>query len=243
MIRDDLENQELTHLLRKFGELGANSRAAERAQREFYHRIHKTIDLCALQAAKFNQEIAIAAVQETWLQILNAAHKYDPDRSSVKTWVQHITRHCTLTELRKHYKEVRVRDALRNGGLGGSHTTEADDTPADEERPSNVLNGLMCPVLPRDDVSDAVYQQQVVAAAQACLETLPSGRSPNYRLAMELALDEDLTYEGMKTVLQAHMPEGKLLNGEQVRGWVREAADRMRACLGRKLGMRKEKTK
>jgi RNA polymerase sigma-70 factor (ECF subfamily) len=60
---------------------------------------------------------------------------------------------------------------------------------------------------------------------------------------MELALDEDLTYERMKTVLQAHMPEGELLNGERVRGWVREAADRMRACLGRKLGMRKEKKK
>jgi RNA polymerase sigma-70 factor (ECF subfamily) len=39
------------------------------------------------------------------------------------------------------------------------------------------------------------------------------------------------------------MPEGELLNGERVRGWVREAADRMRACLGRKLGMRKEKKK
>ena len=238
MIRDDLENQELTRLLRKFGELGANRRAVEQAQREFYHRINKTIDLCALQTAKFNQEIAVVAVQETWLQILNAAHKYDPDRSSVKTWVQHITRHCTLTELRKHYKEVRVRVALRTGSI-----TESDEAAADEDSHGDVLGGLICPVLPHDEVSDAVYQKQVIAAAQACLETLPAGGSPNYRLAMELALDEDLTYERMKTVLQAHMPEGELLNGERVRGWVREAADRMRACLGRKLGMRKEKKK
>lgn len=238
MIRDDVENQELTHLLRKFGEPGANGRAAEQAQREFYHRIYKTIDLCALQTAKFNHEIAVVAVQETWLQILNAAPKYDPARSSVKTWVQRITQYCTLTELRKHYKEVRVRDALRTG-----NPAEADDAPADEDSHADVLNGLTCPVLPNDSTGDAVYQQQVIAAAQACLETLPAGRSPNYRLAMELALNEDLTYEDMKTVLQAHAPEGKLLNGEQVRGWVRAAADRMRACLGRKLGMRKEKTK
>ncbi|WP_024972818.1 RNA polymerase sigma factor [Ralstonia pickettii] len=244
MIRDDLENQELTHLLRKFGDTGANGRVAERAQREFYHRVYKTIDLCALQTAKFNHEIAVVAVQETWLQILNSAHKYDPERSSVKTWVQRITQYCTLTELRKHYKEVRIRDALRTGG----GPTEADDAPhADDDSHGNPLDGLTCPVPPRDDVGDAVYQQQVVAVAQACLETLPAGRSPNYRLAMELALDESLTYEAMKTVLQAHMPEGELLNSERVRGWVREAANRMRACLGRKLGMgkgtSKEKTK
>lgn len=241
MTREDLENQELTHLLRKFGEPGANGRAAERAQREFYHRIYKTIDLCALQTAKFNQEIAVVAVQETWLQILNTAHKYDPERGSIKTWVQRITQYCTLTELRKHYKEARVRDALRTGGTGGGNTAEADDA-ADEDRHGEVFSGLVCPVLPRDEVTDAVYQQQVIAAAQACLEALPAGRGPNYRLAMELALDEDRTYEEMKIVLQAHMPEGKLLNSEQVRGWVREAANRMRACLGRKLGLRKEKT-
>ncbi|NMV37306.1 RNA polymerase sigma factor [Ralstonia insidiosa] len=240
MIRDDVENQELTHLLRKFGKPDASRRAVEQAQREFYHRVYKTIDLCALQTAKFNHEIAVVAVQETWLQILNAAHKYDPERSSVKTWVQRITQHCTLTELRKHYKEVRIRDALRSGG----GTTEADDDiHANGDSHGNPLDGLTCPVLPRDEVSDAVYQQQVVAAAQACLGTLPAGRSPNYRLAMELALDESLTYEDMKTVLQAHMPEGELLNSERVRGWVREAANRMRACLGRKLGMGKEKTK
>ena len=239
MIRDDIENEALTHLLRKFGEPGANGRAAEQAQREFYHRIYKTIDLCALQTAKFNQDIAVVAVQETWLQILNAAHKYDPERSSVKTWVKRITQHCTLTELRKHYKEVRVRDALRNGGA----TTEAHDAGADEDSPGDVLSALVCPMLPRDEVADGVYQQQVVAAAQACLETLPAGNDPNYRLAMELVLDDDMTYADMMTVLQAHMPEGKLLNSERVRSWVREAAKRMRACLVRKLGMRKEKTK
>ena len=240
MNRDDVENQELTHLLRKFGQPGANGRAAEQAQREFYHRMYKTIDLCALQTAKFNREIAVVAVQETWLQILNAAPKYDPERSSVKTWVQRITQYCTLTELRKHYKEVRVRDALRTGS---SHPTDADDDTANEDIQGDLLNSLPCPVLPHDSTGDAAYQQQVIAAAKDCLEKLPAGRSPNYRLAMELALDEDLTYEHMKTVLQAHMPEGKLLNSEQVRGWVREAANRMRACLGRKLGMGKEKTK
>lgn len=239
MIRDDFENQELAHLLRKFGDSGANGRAVERAQREFYNRIYKTIDLCALQTAKFNQEIAMVAVQETWLQILNTAHKYDPKRASVKTWVQGITRYCTLTELRKHYKEVRVRDALRNGGT----TVDISDASADEDRPSDVLSSLVCPMLPLDEVADAVYQQQVVAAAQACMETLPAGNDPNYRLAMELAVDTDLTYDGMMAVLQAHMPEDKLLNTERVRSWVREAAKRMRTCLGRKLGMGKETTK
>ncbi|ANH74187.1 sigma-70 region 2 family protein [Ralstonia insidiosa] len=236
MIRDDLENQQLAYLLRKFAEPGANGRAVEQAQREFYHRVFKTIDLCALQTAKFNQEIAVVAVQETWLQILNTAHKYDPERGSVKTWVQGITRYCTLTELRKHYKEVRVSNALRNGGA----TVDTSDASADEDSPGDILGSLLCPVLWHDEVLDAVYQQQVVAAARACLETLPAGNDPNYRLAMELALDEDLTYEGMTTVLQAHMPDGKLLNGERVRKWVSKAAERMRGCLGRKLGMRKE---
>lgn len=238
MMRDDLDNQELTHLLRKFGEPGANGRAAEQAQREFYHRVYKIIDLCALQTAKFNQEIAMVAVQETWLQILNAAHKYDPKRSSVKTWVQRLTQHCTLTELRKHYKQVRIVDALRNGG---GHASEATDAPSDDDTPGDLLGGLQCPMLPRDTTSDTVYQQQVIAAAQACLEVLSARRRANHRLAMELAIDGDRNYGEMKTVLQAHMPEGEELNNEKVRSWVRAAAEHMRACLGRKLGMGKEK--
>ncbi|WP_426194489.1 RNA polymerase sigma factor [Massilia sp. DWR3-1-1] len=211
MVQSTPANDVLTGLLRKFADPGGNGRVAQAAHRAFYNSLHKTLDRQALQSTNYNQELARVAVQEAWIKILRSAHRYDPALASVETWAKMITRQC-------------ANDLLRS-----AYVTEKIFEPAEEPE------AFACP-LPQSD--ELLYQQQVEQATAQCIATLPSGRGPNYRLALELALDPDLSYADMTSRLQEQVQGGALLNAEQVRGWVRQALKRMRECINRKLDLR-----
>jgi RNA polymerase sigma-70 factor (ECF subfamily) len=208
-----LTNEALTGLLRKFGQPGGSGREIEAAHRAFYNCLHKTLDRQAMQATHYNQDIAKAAVQEAWIKILRSAHRYDPALASVETWAKLITRQCANDLLRSTYAVEKVHAA------------------------TDELDAFACP-LPQGD--EVLYQQQVERATAQCIEALPCDQGPNYRLALELALDPELTYADMTCRLQEQVRGNLILNAEQVRGWVRQAIKRMRACINKKLDLRPE---
>lgn len=211
MAESKLTNEELTGLLRKFGQVGGNGRMAEAAHRAFYNGLHKALDRQAMQATNYNQELAKVAVQEAWIKILRSAHRYDPALASVETWAKLITRQC-------------ANDLLRSAYVAEKTFALTDD-----------LEEFVCP-LPQGD--EVLYQQQVELATAQCIAALPCDRGPNYRLALELTLDPELTYADMTIRLQEQVRGNLVLNVEQVRGWVRQAIKRMRACINRKLALR-----
>lgn len=167
-----------------------------------------------MQTTRFNVDIAKVAVQEAWIKILRSAHRYDPKLASVETWASMITRQCATDLLRSLYSR-------------GELSEEPD-----------ALDFIACP-LPQAD--DALYQSQVERAAAQCIEALPSTGGPNYRLALELALENELKYDEMVARLQQQVGGGTILNAERVRGWVKHAVKRMRACLNKKLGWNPER--
>lgn len=221
MKRDDIENEELTRLLRKFGQPGDGSVAVKMAHREFYNRMAGALDRQALQATGFNDDLARQTVQEAWCRIVTGAQDYDPSRASVKTWVNMITRYCALDVLRVHYKHSRFTD---------DGAKVLDDMPDGVDDPDDIACEW-------PSAADGIYGDQIQSAVQKCLEALPAGTNPNYRLAMELALDEDLSYADMTVELQRTLPPDVFINAEQVRGWVKKARERMRGCVSRKLGL------
>ncbi|VVE15510.1 sigma-70 family RNA polymerase sigma factor [Pandoraea pneumonica] len=227
MKRDDIENEELTRLLRKFGQPGDGSAAVKMAHREFYNRMAGALDRQALQATGFNDDLARQTVQEAWCRIVTGAQDYDPSRASVKTWVNMITRYCALDVLRVYYKHSRFTDdgAKLPDDMSGNM---AGDVPVDDP------DDIACEW---PSAADGIYGDQIQRAVRKCLEALPAGKNPNYRLAMELALDEDLSYADMTVELQRTLPPDVFINAEQVRGWVKKARERMRGCVSRKLGM------
>ncbi|WP_087689551.1 RNA polymerase sigma factor [Pandoraea sp. PE-S2R-1] len=240
MKRDDIENEELTRLLRKFGQPGDGSAAVKLAHREFYNRMAGALDRQALQATGFNDDLARQTVQEAWCKIVTGAQDYDPSRASVKTWVNMITRYCALDVLRVHYKHSRfTHDDAEDAKPSGD--------PADTRNFGQIAGDA--PMEDPDDIAcewpsaaDGIYGNQIQSAVRKCLDALPAGSNPNYRLAMELALDEDLSYADMTVEMQRTLPPGVLINSEQVRGWVKKARERMRGCVSRKLGLGKTST-
>lgn len=236
MKSDDIDNEELTRLLRKFGKAGDRSREALAAHRKFYDHIARVLDRQALQATNYNEDLAVAAVQDAWLRILRKAETYDPARATVKTWVKDITYKSAVDVLRKHYKHN------RNTSLSNEDVVSTD---ADGEAFASRTGAghWLAPVTDPDEMAcelpspeDRAYGSQLERVMRACLDTLPSGDGPNYRLAMELTLEEELSYADMTVRLQDQTPPGVLINAEQVRGWVRQATQRMRRCVSAKLG-------
>ncbi|WP_181373125.1 RNA polymerase sigma factor [Massilia glaciei] len=209
----DLNNAELTALLRKFGQPRGRGRDLDAAHTAFYNCLEKKLEKQALQSTRYNADVAKVAVQEAWVKIVRSAHSYDPKLASVETWAKLITRQCAIDQLRLLYKDGKLIE--EDGGD---------------------FDSFACPLPPS---ADALYQKQVERAAALCIEALPSGKR-NYRLALELALDPDLSYADMTCRLQEQVQGDLILNTERVRGWVRHATELMRTCLDQKLGWNKE---
>lgn len=213
------QNALLHQALKRFveePEQGMRNRAAQEA---FYNLVNKTLQRQALHATGFNREIAADAMQHTWERIIRSAHTYDPAKANVMTWASMIAKGCVADQLSKHYAH-HPADAPR-----------ADTHPAAPEGEGEPGQGEDMAICPLPNGEDTVFRSQLLSAAAACMARLPSGARPNYRLAFELSIDKDMTFEEMARVLQEYTPEPPLLNGEQVRRWVRHAAHLMRECM------------
>lgn len=226
MAERDAANDELAGLLRKFGSSSRDT--ADAARRAFYHATVKAFDRQALLATGYNQELARQAMQEAWIKIMNTAGRYDPSRGKVMTWANAIIMRCAMDELRAHYRH---HPTTAPAGQGDGDE-EGNGGAASWTGPPEHEEAAHCPVLP---VEERLYQDQVARITALCIEALPGG-GPNYRLAMELALDPDLSYADMTALIQRQMPD-QPINPEQVRGWVRFAVKRMRTCVSAKLGL------
>lgn len=215
-------NEELARLLKTFASRNSADRGVQAAQREFYEYLVKDLDRHVLRRVLFNEEVAQAALQNAWLKIFMTAHTYDPKLASVKTWAKKIGEQCAIDELRRVYAQhAKIVDI------------EKHHQDRDEDSELSGLDGFACE-LPGPD--DEMHAKQVQQAIAQCIERLPAGDGPNYRLAMKLSLDNDLSYNEMKEILSAQSPRYQNLNAEQVRGWVRQAAARMKGCITEKLG-------
>jgi DNA-directed RNA polymerase specialized sigma24 family protein len=217
-------NEELARLLQKFSTRNATDRNVQAAQREFYEHLQRDLDLHIKQVVNFNEDLAQVALQNAWVKIFVSAHTYDPQLSSVKTWAKMIGFQCAKDELRRLYSRQKLIADIKPRPV---QADDADDGAGD-------FDGYTC-ALP--SAEDALHAQQVERAIAECIERLPHGRGPNYRLAMQLTLDDDLSYAEMKDILAAQSPQYTNLNAEQVRGWVRQAAARMKGCINEKLGL------
>ncbi|WP_050463204.1 RNA polymerase sigma factor [Herbaspirillum autotrophicum] len=214
-------NEKLLWLLQQFSTRNATGRSVQAAQREFYDSLVNELDQHAMSIVNYNRDLAQAALQEAWIKIFLSADRYDPRLASVKTWAKVITSQCANDELRRFYKH--------EGKI------ERSNSPTDQgEDGVDPLDGFACPL---PGVDDQMYAQQVQRAIAECIESLPAGRGPNYRLAMKLTLDQDLSYAEMKDILAGQSARHADLNAEQVRGWVRQAVVRMKGCINLKLGL------
>lgn len=79
-------------------------------------------------------------------------------------------------------------------------------------------------------------QQDVQQDIVRCLTMLRTGDAPNCRLAIKLALDEDLGYQDMCNLLAQQSMHPKAFNADQVRDCLNQAVLGMRACIGQKSG-------
>lgn len=213
MFNNHATNDELIRLLQKFAVKDSKSPEIRQAQRQFYNYLNRELDQHARRIVNYNDSIAKIAVQEAWIKIFTTAEKYDPTKSAVKTWAKLITQGCAIDELRKTYREP-------------------ETVPIDEK--TEEIANLVCPVFTSDAL---VYSKQLNAAIKTCIEALPNKDGPNFRQAMELCLDDDLTYEDMTTILAAQSPEHANINHEQVRKWVKRAKEKMQLCLTEKLNL------
>lgn len=230
-------DEELAKLLRQFS--ASSKEVADAARRRFYYSTVKFFDRQALVRTGYNEELAKQAMQEAWIKMMTKPESYDPGKGKVVNWASGIINHCAMDALRFAYK---IRKRPRPKVARSEDKDEVEDDYEDEiDDPNDQAlrdyeEGAVCPALPADE---RLYQDQVARATALCIEALPRDHGPNYRLAMELALDPDLTYAQMTDIIQHQMP-GETINAEQVRGWVRNAVKRMRACVNAKLGWNKE---
>ena len=213
MFNNHATNDELIRLLQKFAVKDSKSPEIRQAQRQFYNYLNRELDQHARRVVNYNDSIAKIAVQEAWIKIFITAEKYDPSKSAVKTWAKMITQRCAIDELRKSYQEP-------------------ETVPIDEK--TEEITNLVCPLFTSDAL---VYSKQLKDAIKTCIEALPNKGGPNFRQAMELCLDDDLTYEDMTTILAAQSPEHANINHEQVRKWVKRAKEKMQLCLTEKLNL------
>ena len=230
-----ISNEELTRLLHKFATKDGSQPEIRNAQRTFFNYLNRELDQHVRRVVNYNEDIAQVAMQEAWIKIFKSASKYDPAKASVKTWAKIISSNCAIDELRKYYKRLRLLGlSIQDNDTDDPHPPQtmsgvADGTGGYAEE----INNQICPLLHPDDL---VYANQLQQAIKACIELLPSKDGPNFRQAMELCLDEDLSYAQMMSILAAQSPRYADLNVEQVRGWVRQAKLRMQHCISQKLG-------
>lgn len=217
-------NEELARLLQKFSTRNPTERSVQMAQREFYELLKRDLDQHVKKLVNFNDDVAQVALQNAWVKIFVSGHTYDPKLSSVKTWAKMIGFQCAEDELRRLYSRQKLIVDIKKRA---PEDEDGEDGPSD-------LDGFACSM---PSAEDMLHAQQVQRAIAECIERLPHGRGPNYRLAMKLTLDEDLSYAEMKDILAAQSPQYAKLNAEQVRGWVRQAAARMKGCINEKLGL------
>jgi RNA polymerase sigma factor (sigma-70 family) len=221
---DASDNQELARLLLKFaakGGKGDTHGAVRAAQDAFYKMLNKALETHAMRIVNYNEEIARNALQEAWIKIFLGAEKYNPSLAKVKTWAKRIVFQCAMDELRSHYRHYKHTDPNHD-----QHDDAGMDSEADFEN-------IACPL---PNTEDKLYASQIRQAVEHCIAQLPADKGPNYRLAMKLNLDQDLTLADMKDILAAQSPRHEKINAEQVRGWVRKASELMKACLNLKLG-------
>ncbi len=215
-------NEELARLLKLFASRNPADRGVQAAQREFYEYLVKGLERHVLTQVMFNEDVAQAALQNAWLKIFMTAHTYDPKLASVKTWAKKIGEQCAIDELRRFYsQQEKIVDIEKHG---------QDD---DEQGELSGLDGFACNLPGPEEELEAKQVQQAIVQ---CIERLPKGKGPNYRLAMKLSLENELNYKQMKDILSAQSPRYQDLNDEQVRKWVRKAAERMKGCITAKLG-------
>lgn len=215
-------NSRLAELLQYFGGKIPAAGSLGAAQREFYDLLVTDLERHVLRTVGFNEELAITAIQHAWIKIFTTANSYDPKLASVKTWAKRLAGQCAIDELRKHY-----RDQERIVDLNAGASSQDDPW-----EPG--LDSLACSLPGPDQHAQDQELQKIVSE---CIERLPAGKSgPNYKLAIRLLLEEDMSYSEMREVLSAQSARFSTLNAEQVRGWVRQAVTRMKACIGEKWG-------
>ncbi|NYE61647.1 RNA polymerase sigma-70 factor (ECF subfamily) [Duganella sp. 1224] len=217
------EQEELSKLLQSFWMDQGHPEARRRAQNELFQRLKPVLDRRARMAVQHNEELAKVALQEAWMKIFRSARSYDPGKSSVLTWAKMITSQCAADELRGYYKSH--PEARR----GKRPTPAAADEGGGDREP------MVCP-LPEPphmpSAEDELIGARLARAAADCIDALPGGDGgPNYRLAMELVLDDEVSRAEMVAILAAHQPDGTALNLEQVQVWIRRARAKVMECL------------
>ncbi|MFZ6693054.1 RNA polymerase sigma factor [Undibacterium sp. SXout20W] len=233
-----ISNEELTRLLHKFATKDGSQPEIRNAQRTFFNYLNRELDQHVRRVVNYNEDIAQVAMQEAWIKILESANKYDPAKASVKTWAKMISANCAIDQLRAYYKRIKIlAQCTLDKGTDDAHSPKKTSPVVDGSDLAGgyaeEINHQICPLLRPDD---QVYANQLQQAIKACIEILPSKDGPNFRQAMELCLDEDLSYAQMMSILAAQSPRYADLNVEQVRGWVRQAKLRMQHCISQKLG-------
>jgi RNA polymerase sigma factor (sigma-70 family) len=203
MIAND-EQEELGKLLRSFWSDQGSPEARRRDQNELCNRLKTVLNRHAMRVVNNNEELARVALQEAWLKIFRSARSYDPARASVRTWAKLITTQCAINELRAHYRRLPADPGA----------TEPDT--------------LACPLPNPEQALDAAQFQRAVAD---CVAALPSAGGPNYRLALQLALDQEVSRTEMVEILAAQRAEHHGVNLEQVQMWIRRARAKLVQCL------------
>jgi RNA polymerase sigma-70 factor (ECF subfamily) len=207
-------NDELATLLRSFWTQQGSAEQRRLAQNQLYHRLQSDLDWMAKKVVNHNEELAARAVQEAWLKIFKSAQSYDPAQSSVKTWAKMITARCATDQLRSAYKD---------NWLVNLNDTESA--------------APLCELPSPDEQADATALRAVLVR---CIAELPDRDGPNFRLAMELCLEEDLSHAQMTEVLAAHAPPGENVNIERVRGWIKRGREKLDACIRGRLNLKRK---
>lgn len=198
------EQEELGKLLRSFWSEQGTPESRRLDQNELCNRLKNVLNRHAMRIVNNNEELARVALQEAWLKIFRNARSYDPARANVQTWAKLITTQCAIDELRAYYRR---------------RPPELADTDVET---------VACPLPDPARALDAARFQRAVTD---CVDALPTDRGPNYRLALQLALDQEVSREEMVEILAAQHAEHHNINLEQVQMWIRRARARLVECL------------
>lgn len=202
-------DDDLALLLRSFWQPEGSAQQQRQAQQRLYQRLQGKLEALALHVVNYNEELAARAVQEAWIKIFRSASTYDSSKAGVITWAKRITSQCAIDQLRQDYRERWM-------------------APWPDEPPPDTACELPLP----DEQADSAALRRVLAR---CIDELPERDGPNFRLAMQLCLDEDLSHAQMTEILAAQAPPGEQINLERVRGWIRRGKQKLDDCVRARL--------